>query len=319
MADSISRAGFEASPSPGPSLPLGGRVSNDAREAVPEHSPIRPGEPLTAEQAGDINDYCNAALSHIESLRYPSLPSLSGPGAKINDKEESAQAGQPQAAPSTQPSGGSSPSRTEGTPFAENPNKDLIPSLLGGNSQTRSIVPEKWRKPISKTDLTELSKALPPGTPATIAISNVHAIPAKNVDLEKLRAFSDAGRLTGFTMYNGKVPFKRAEPPSGPKVKLVGKGLTPDLPVQSTVTESGGAIELKLTNTEKLKSFGSTVVENGQYALRVVMIPYSDKEGGDPTHYLVYTVGGGNIQGHEKEFTGLTEDLSRWITSQVRK
>jgi hypothetical protein len=50
-----------------------------------------------------------------------------------------------------------------------------------------------------------------------------------------------------------------------------------------------------------------------------MMVPYAEKEGAEPTHYLVYSVGGGNLKGHAKEFTGLTEDLSRWITSQVKK
>jgi hypothetical protein len=205
---------------------------------------------------------------HLNSSCVPvSLPLPSLKAGESGAQEQSPQAHQAHDLPQAQPSipNASAPSRIDGTPFAENPNRGLISSLLGGNHQTRSIIPEKWRQPIDKADLAELSKALPEGTPMTIAISNVQAIPAKNVDPEKLKAFRDAGRLTGYIMYDGKVPFKRAEPPSGPAVKLVSKGFTtPDLPVKTSVLESGGVTELRLTNTEKLSSFGSTVVEKGQ-------------------------------------------------------
>jgi hypothetical protein len=312
MADSISNVSSQIHTrgSSHPAAQTAGRKEN--REAAIAQS-LEPVQGMTPQQAAETSQFYNGVLSHIDAIRNQPLPTLKPAGQKAAQGNEASQQVERKDSETGSPS-------LAGTPFAAGRNHDRIPALLRGNNEIRSSLPEKWRSPLDPSDRTELAKALPQGTPINVVISTIKAMPAKDVDPEKLKAFSDAGRISQYKMYNGNVPFKRAEPPSGPQVNLVGKGMfTPDMPVRTSVTDNNGVVEMRLTNTDKIKALGGTAMEKGQYALRVVMVPYSDKEGAEPSHYLFYAVGGGNLNGHEKEFTGLTEDMSRWLIEQVKK
>jgi len=287
-------------------------VRKESREAAIAQS-LEPVQGMTPQQAAETQQFYNGVLNHIDTIRNQPLPTLKPAARKDAQGSEASRQVEHKESEAGSPS-------LAGTPFAGGRNHDRIPALLQGHSEIRSVLPEKWRSPLDPSDRTELAKALPQGTPINVVISTVKAMPAKDVDPAKLKAFSDAGRISQYKMYNGNVPFKRAEPPSGPQVKLVGKGLlTPDMPVRTSVTDNNGVIEMRMTNTDKIKALGGTAMETGQYALRVVMVPYGNKEGAEPSHYLFYAVGGGNLNGHEKEFTGLTEDMSRWLIEQVKK
>jgi len=126
-------------------------------------------------------------------------------------------------------------------------NRALVPSLLGGAAVTRSMEAAAWRQPWSAADKKLLTAALPSGTPLTVGLANVHAIPVAKTNL------------------------------------------------------------------------ASSILDADQFVLRIVAVPYAETEGAPPTHVLVYAVGGGNLKGYKKEFTGLIEDLTRWIVSTARR
>lgn len=206
------------------------------------------------------------------------------------------------------------------SPFDAAENKALLPSLLAGGGATRSLEAAAWRTGFAASDKKHLAAILPSGTPITVGIANVKAFPIAKANVAKLRAFADAGKLAGFVMYDGGKAFKRSEPASGAEVKLVAGFGRPDLPVRAQVSSFGpGGVELRITNTAEIGTFTTDVVDAGQFSMRVVAVPYTPEGATEPTHLLMYTVGGGNLKGYKKEFTGLVEDLTRWLTDSLKR
>jgi hypothetical protein len=206
------------------------------------------------------------------------------------------------------------------SPFDAAENKALLPALLAGSGATRSLEAASWRTAFVASDRKHLAAILPPTTPITVGLANLKAFPIAKVNVAKLRAFADAGQLAGFVMYDGGRAFKRAVPASGAEVKLVAGFGRPDLPVRTQISNVGAAgVELRITNTGEISTFTTDVVDAGQFAMRVVAVPYTPEGATEPTHLLVYTVGGGNLKGYKKEFTGLVEDLTRWLTDSLKR